>query len=257
MGARELQGRRGSRVSAETVRRGLPEWDWGWKRAQLSAKDADPQRVAKLARMRYGFESLRGGTALLFADELDLALLPKVGSQGRPKGEQVEVLPPATNEQRSLAGARDITTGTPQHGVWYRKTTGLVLALLQRLDRAYPATSFRRLSSGVDNSKSHKATEVEKWLAGHPRIELLYLPTYCPRANPLERAFGDVLDKCTRNPQRQRIWTLVADGEQHLVVNGPWPYLLSDIDYPPEVTAAVQALLAPQPTQEEISQLAA
>jgi hypothetical protein len=86
---------------------------------------------------------------------------------------------------------------------------------------------------------------------------VLFLPTYCPRANPIERAFGDVHDKCTRNHRRKRIWTLVGDVEQHLVVNGPWPYMLSDIYYTPEVTAAVQALLAPEPTQEEISQLAA
>src|SRR5215204_774381 len=33
--------------------------------------------------------------------------------------------------------------------------------------------------------------------AAHPRSELLSLPTYWPRANPIERAFGDVHDKCT------------------------------------------------------------
>jgi transposase len=255
--ALELQARWGMVVSAETVRRWLHELGWVWKRAKLIAKDDDPQRVAKLARIRSVFESLQAGTALLFADELDISVLPKVGYQWMPKGEQVEGLTPGTNEKRYLAGALDITTGTTQHCVWYRKTTGLFLDLLQQLDTAYPATSFRRLSVVVDNSKIHKATEVEKWLACHPRFALLFFPTSCPRANPIERAFGDVHDKCTRNHQRQRIWTLVGDVEQHLVVNGPWPYRLSDIYYTPEVTAAVQALLAPEPTQEETSQLAA
>ncbi len=50
--------------------------------------------------------------ALFFADELDIALLPKVGSQWMPKGEQVEVPTPGTNEKRYLAGALDIATGT-------------------------------------------------------------------------------------------------------------------------------------------------
>ena len=49
------------------------------------------------------------------------------------------------------------------------------------------------------------------WLKQHPRIELVYLPTYCPKANPIERAFGDVHDKCTRNHQRKRLRDLVAD----------------------------------------------
>ena len=50
-------------------------------------------------------EQLRAGVALFFADELDINLLPKVGSQWMPKGTQVEVLTPGTNEKRYLAGA--------------------------------------------------------------------------------------------------------------------------------------------------------
>jgi transposase len=255
--ALELQARRGMTVSAETVRRWLHALGWEWKRAKLIAKDDDPQRVAKLARIRYAFEQLRVGVALFFADELDLSLLPKVGSQWMPKGEQVEVLTPGTNEKRYLAGALDMATGTTQHCVWYRKTTGLFLDLLATLDRSYPAAKFSRLSVVVDNSKIHYAGEVEKWLAAHPRFALLYLSTYCPKANPIERAFGEVHDKCTRNHTRKRMWHLVQDVEQHLAVNGPWPYALSDIYYTPEVTAAVEALRVADTTQKETSQLAA
>jgi transposase len=255
--ALEVQARRGVTVSAETVRRWLHALGWEWKRAKLIAKDDDPQRVEKLARIRLAFEQLRAGAALFFADELDISLLPKVGYQWMPKGEQVEVLTPGTNEKRYLAGALDITTGTTQHCVWYRKTTGLFLDLLVTLDRAYPARAFARLSVVVDNAKIHYAREVEKWLAAHPRVELLYLPTYCPKANPIERAFGDVHDKCTRNHTRKRIWTLVGDVKQHLQVNGPWRYALSDLYYTPEVTAAVEALRAAETAPEEISQLAA
>jgi transposase len=255
--ALELRARRGIAVSAETVRRGLHALDWEWKRAKRVAKDADPQRVEKLVRIRLAFEQLRAGAALFFADELDISLLPKVGYQWMPKGTQVEVMTPGTNEKRYLAGALDITTGTTQHCVWYRKTTGLFLDLLVTLDRAYPAREFSCLSVVVDNSKIHYAREVEKWLAAHPRFKLLFLPTYCPKANPIERAFGDVHDKCTRNHTRKRMWCLVRDVEQHLQVNGPWPYALSELYYTPEVTAAVQALRAVETAPEEISQLAA
>ena len=110
--ALELQARRGIVVSGETVRRWLPELGWVWKRAKLRAKDDDPQRVEKLARIRYAFAQLWAGVALFFADELDLSLLPKVGSQRMPKGEQGEVMTPGTNEQRPLAGTLNITTGT-------------------------------------------------------------------------------------------------------------------------------------------------
>jgi transposase len=255
--ALELQARRGIVVSGETVRRWLPELGWEWKRAKLRAKDDDPQRVEKLARIRYAFEQLRTGVVLFFADELDISLLAKVGYQWMPKGEQVEVMTPGTNEKRHLAGALNITTGTIAHCVWYRKPTGLFLDLLQTLDRPYPARTFFHLQVVVDNAKIHQAAAVRKWLAAHPRFELLYLPTYCPQANPIERAFGDVHDKCTRNHTRKRIWHLVQDVKRHLQVNGPWRYALSEIYYTPEVTAAVQARRAAATSSEVISQLAA
>jgi transposase len=255
--ALELQARRGIVVSGETVRRWLPELGWEWKRAKLRAKDDDPQRVEKLARIRYAFEQLRTGVVLFFADELDISLLAKVGYQWMPKGEQVEVMTPGTNEKRHLAGALNITTGTIAHCVWYRKPTGLFLDLLQTLDRTYPARTFFHLQVVVDNAKIHQAAAVAKWLAAHPRFELLYLPTYCPQANPIERAFGDVHDKCTRNHTRKRIWHLVQDVKRHLQVNGPWRYALSELYYTPEVTAAVQARRAAATSSEVISQLAA
>jgi transposase len=255
--ALELHTRRGLAVSAETIRRWLPELDWVWKRAKLSAKDDDPQRVEKRARIRYAFEQPRAGAALFFADELDISLLPKVGYQWMPKGTQVEVLTPGTNEKRYLAGALEITTGTIAQCVWYRKTTGLFLDLLDTLDRAYPARAFSHLSVVADNAQIHHAAEVGQWLAAHPRFELLYLPTYCPRANPIERAFGDVHDKCTRNHTRKRLGHLVQDVKQHLYVNGPWPYALSDLYYTSEVTAAVEALRAAETSQDATLRLAA
>ncbi len=255
--ALEVQARRGAVVSAETVRRWRQALGWEWQRAKLSAKDDDPQRVEKLARLRSAFEPLRAGMALFFADELDISRLPKVGYQWMPKGAQVEVLTPGTNEKRYWAGALDIATGTTPHCVWYRKTTGLFLDLLATLDRAYPAPAFSCLSVVVDNSKIPYAGESAQWLAAHPRFELLYLPTYCPKANPIERAVGAVHDQCTRNHTRKRMGHLVQDVEPHLAANGPWPYVLSELYYTPEVTAAVQTLRVAVTTQEEISQLAA
>jgi transposase len=77
--ALELFVRRRVTVSGETVRRWLHELGWEWKRAKLRAKDEDPQRVEKLARIRLALEQLRAGAALFFAAEVDSTLLPKVG----------------------------------------------------------------------------------------------------------------------------------------------------------------------------------
>jgi hypothetical protein len=66
-------------VSAETVRRWLHDLGWVWKRATLVAKDDDPHRVERLARLRDIFEPLNRSEAIVFADELDLRLWPTVG----------------------------------------------------------------------------------------------------------------------------------------------------------------------------------
>src|SRR6266508_621254 len=138
---------------------------------------------------------------------------------------------PGTNEKHYLAGALELATGTLHHGCGPRKTSGLFLELLQTLEAAYPTTQFYRIYVVADNYKIHKAKVVEQWLANHPRLTLLFLPTYCPRANPIERAFGDVHDLCTRNHKRQRLRDLVADVVDHLRMTGPWRYKLSQIYY--------------------------
>lgn len=242
--AAQLKVNRGIEVSADTTRRWLQELGWVWKRAKLIAKDDDPHRLEKLARIRWIFEHLGAKQLLLFADELDIHLLPKVGYQWMEKGTQQEVMTPGTNEKNYLAGALDIVTGRLLHCLWFRKTNGLFIDLLKVIDCTYSARQYTKIFVVVDNYKIHKAKAVEQWLGRHSRIELVYLPTYCPKANPIERAFGDVHDKCTRNHQRKRLRDLVADVIQHLQVNGPWQYKLSEIYYEPEVTAVIQEMAA-------------
>jgi transposase len=243
--ALQLEMQRGIRMSAETVRRGLHALGWVWKRAKLVAKDSDLERVSKLARIRRVSERLGPREALLFADELDLHLLPKVGAQWMPHATQVEVMTPGKDERRYLAGALDLRTGRVHHCLWFRKRTGLFLDLLNLLDRAYPARRFDRIYLVADNGKIHKAAAVRRWLQQHPRFELLFLPTYCPRANPIERCFGDLHDKVTRNHRRKRMRDLVADVERHLTQNGPWRYRLSEIYQSDELTQVLKQHAAP------------
>jgi transposase len=231
-------------VSAWTVRRWLHAMGWVWKRAKLRAKDDDPARIDRLARIRLQAEHLQGQEMMVFADELDIHLLPKVGAAWMPKGRQEEVLTPGKNEKHYLAGALRLDTGQVLHCLGPRKNNGLFRDLLTLLDQPYPAPGVKRIYVVVDNYGIHKARAVNKWLADHPRFALLWLPTYCPRANPIERVFGDVHDKCTRNHKRKRLRDVVSDVERHLQVNGPWRYKLSRIYEEPEVTAAVERMRA-------------
>jgi hypothetical protein len=95
-------------VSAWTVRRWLHEMDGVWKRAQLVAKDDDPQRVERLARSRFHAEPWQAHEVMVLADALDIHLLPKVGAAWRPKGSQEEVMTPGKHAKHDRAGALNL-----------------------------------------------------------------------------------------------------------------------------------------------------
>jgi transposase len=240
----QLAAQRGYTLSRETIRRTLHQLGDAWKRARHAARDDDPERVSKLAWIRYLVENLPRNAAPFFADELDINLLPKLGYEWMLKGTQREVATPGTNEKNYLAGALNHLTGKLLHVVGEKKNRFLFIHLLAAIDGACPASKFKQIYVGVDNYKIHKAQAVAEWLSKHPRFELVWVPSYCPRANPIERAFGDVHDKCTRNHKRKRLRALVGDVVWHLGVNGPWRYKLSEIYYTPEVTQAVAELKA-------------
>ncbi len=139
------QTKRGLTVSAATLRRWLHELGWVGKRAKLVAKDDDPHRVDRLARLRGVYQPLRRWEVRVCADELDRHLLPKVGSAWMPQGTQVEVMTPGTQATHSLAGALDLATGTLRYSCGPRQTKGRFRELLQPLDEAYPAMQFQRV----------------------------------------------------------------------------------------------------------------
>jgi putative transposase len=144
--AMTLQTKHGIAVSAETVRRWLHEIGWVWKRAKLVAKDDDPHRTERLALIRFHHETLQAHEVMVFADALDIHLLPKVGAAWMPQGTQAEVMTPGQNEKHYLAGALHLATGKVLYCLGPRKNNGLFRTLLTLLDTTYPGNR-----SGCDN----------------------------------------------------------------------------------------------------------
>ena len=224
----------GLQVSRETIRCELRATGYVWKRAKLKAKDDDPQRARRLAQIRAVIEQLKPSEALFWCDELDIHLLAKVGYQWMLEGTQTEIPTPGKNQKQYLAAALDYRTGQIHYVIGKSKNNLLFRQLLSALE-GLCGPQIKRIFIVADNYKIHKAKAVERWLGQHPRFKVLWLPSYCPKANPIERAFGDVHDKCTRNHTRKRLYWLIWDIKQHFVHNGPWKYKVPEIYYEFEV----------------------
>jgi len=169
-----------------------------------------------------------------------LHLLPQVGAAWMPHGTQGEVLTPGTKEKPELAGARPLATGQGLSCLGPRQNNGWFRELFTLLEATDPARQLARLDGVAEHYGRHTAKAVVPWCASHPRFEVLWGPTYCPRAHPFERGGGAVHDKCPRNPQRTRLRALVQDVEQHVQAHGPGPYQRSRLYDTPEGTAAVE-----------------
>jgi transposase len=206
----------GYQISAETVRRWLHQAGYVWKRPSLVARDDDPARATLLACIRQHWEDLGPREALVFADELELHLLPKVGAQWTRRGQRLEIVTPGQDQRCYIAAALDFRTGRLLHRTGPKKNRFLFLNLLRVLDRVYAGAGFRRVYVVADNDSIHTAGDVRRWLAGHPRLVLLWLPRYCPKANPIERIFGALHDQITRNHRHRTRPPLLAEVPRYL-----------------------------------------
>lgn len=189
------------RVSRETVRRRLRAEGLVYRRPRPVVGPKDPERAAKLRKLRRLLKQLPADEIAVFQDEVDINTNPKIGSMWMRCGEQAEVVTPGTNEKRYLSGSLSwrtgeltLTEGKPRQG----RNTDLFLAHLDDLRRKY--RRYRVIHVICDNAKPHKAKRVEEYLAKHgDRVKIHYLPNYAPDTNPIERVWWHLHEEVTRN----------------------------------------------------------
>jgi transposase len=137
---------------------------------------------------------------VLYCDEVDIHLNPKIGRDWMLRGHQRRILTPGKNEKFYLAGALDVVSGTLLTTGDSTKTAALFCKLLWVLAARYRRA--RRIHVVLDNYGIHKANLVERTLRElGDRIELHFLPPYCPDHNRIERVWLDVHADVTRNHQ--------------------------------------------------------
>src|SRR5262249_55468678 len=98
-------------VSPETVRRWLRRADLVWRRPRPVLRRRDPRRAYVLGDLRRLLRELPADATVVFQDEVDLNLNPKIGCMWMRKGRQAEVVTPGDNGKCYLAGSLHWRTG--------------------------------------------------------------------------------------------------------------------------------------------------
>jgi transposase len=159
----------------------------------------DSAKNKRLAEIRRLLDNLPDDEVALYEDEVDIHLNPKIGLDWMVRGQQKEVETPGQNEKRYLAGAKDARTGEL---IWVeaeKKTSMLFILLLWELVQHYPEA--KKIHLILDNYCIHHTQQVKISLDTPlgKRIELHFLPPYCPDENEIERTWQDLHAEVTRN----------------------------------------------------------
>jgi transposase len=199
------------RVSPETVRRGLVRMEFVWRRPRPVVGPRDARYAAKLRRIQRLAAALPADETLVFEDEVEVHLNPKIGSCWMVRGEQAEVVTPGNNEKRHLAGSLHWRTGrlllsAPSK----RRNADLFVAHLDDLRRSLRC--YRVIHVVCDNARFHDCRKVTECLARWGgRVKLHFLPKYAPETNPIERVWWHLHETLTRNHRCQTLDELLDD----------------------------------------------
>ena len=171
------------------------------------SKSAKTHRINQLNRIR---ANLKPGEILVYEDEVDIHLNPKIGLDWMNCGKQKEVLTPGQNKKRYLAGALNANAGELIVVEGDKKNSDLFLKLLEQLKRTYPKAT--KIYVILDNYRIHSSNIVKAALSHHLRkISLQFLPPYCPNENRIERVWKDLHDEVTRNHRHPKLEDLMKD----------------------------------------------
>jgi hypothetical protein len=171
---------------------------WRWARPRLApARKLDPAAALKRAALKRAAlaqaaqVAAQGLAHLLYRDESERPRLPRVRALWM-KGRRVRIPTPGTDARHACFGALDAVSGRWLWADHHRKLASQFVAFLDQLVAADPTGV---LSLAFDGAPAHTAKLVERWLAAHPRVIALRLPTYAGhRDNPAERIWGLMQD---------------------------------------------------------------
>lgn len=177
------------------------------------------KRQRRLRELRKLIETLPPDEIVLFVDEVDIHLNPKIGPDWMLPGTQKEVATPGRNQRHYVAGA---ITGWGKDLIWVAgpsKCSALFIRLIDKLCDQFHA--YKVIHLIVDNYITHTSKITQKAVESKKgKVQLHFLPPYCPKHNPIERLWRDLHARVTRNHQCKTIRKLMVNVIRFL--NNPW-----------------------------------
>jgi len=173
------------------------------------------RRIRRIKVLERLVSSLPANEVVVYADEVDVHLNPKIGADWMLCGTQKTVLTPGKNEKRYLAGALNARTGRLTWVESDRKNSDLFIRQLWQLIQDYPRA--RCIHIILDNYKIHSSQRTQWALAAlGSRVKLHFLPPYCPDHNRIERTWKDLHDNVTRNHTCRNMKQLMREVNDYL-----------------------------------------
>lgn len=135
---------------------------------------------------------------LVYFDSTDLHWCPEVGATYSAVGQQVKVETPGKEDPwRALFGSLFFPTGEGLYTIHQRKRHQEVETHLQELLTMHPDDFFFVV---MDNASAHTTDKLRPFWEKHAdQIEPVFLPTYSPHLNLIERLWNYMRGKMTRN----------------------------------------------------------
>jgi transposase len=203
----------GVRFSSNQIRRLLHEEGFSVHRPKHTMKGkrdevAYEKARKQLRRLKKKALTKDAEEALIFQDEVEIHRLPALARMWARVGSQPEVPAPGKNEKKVVYGGVDYATGKTTYTIADTKSGVDFLTFLIALVTAYAGRKIRLV---CDNGRFHHTKAVKKWLdENRDRIEIFWLPTYCPSLNLIERLWGHLKRTVLANVLYETIDDLVT-----------------------------------------------
>lgn len=176
----------------------------------------EPEKQQRLQEIRQLVDNVPADEVVVFEDEIDIHLNPKIGPDWMVPGQQKEVSTPGQNRKEYIAGAQDARTGEITYVAGEKKNALLFIRLLWALIQHY--ATAKTIHVILDNFSIHSTQQVELSLATKEgcRLRLHFLPPYCPDHNRIERTWQDLHANVTRNHRCANMRELMGNVRYYL-----------------------------------------